>query len=307
METVPVVLDTDIGTDVDDIVALAVLLRSPAIDLRAVTTVYVNAALRAQMVRAVLALAGRSGIPVGPGVDLPLLQRDALFWEGWEGEGVLDRVAMAETPLPHAVDLLIETVMAHPGEVTVLAIGPLTNIALAILREPRFAAAARRLVIMGGRFQRGFEELASPYAEHNIRCDPEAAQIVLASGAAITLVPLDVTLQVRIRREDLPRIATSDALGAVVADQLARYMTGKGRDWTYMHDPLAAAGLVRPSFLQTHPLQVGVETRGDLTRGQTVGVRAASTSGLSPADVALQVDVAAFQPWLVDLLANAAP
>jgi purine nucleosidase len=94
---VPVVLDTDIGTDVDDVVALGLLLRAPRIDLRAVTTVYVNAGLRARMVKAVLALAGRDDIPVGSGADLPLLKRDPLAWEGWEGEGIVDVALTVDT------------------------------------------------------------------------------------------------------------------------------------------------------------------------------------------------------------------
>jgi purine nucleosidase len=158
------VLDTDIGTDVDDVVALALLLRLPDVDLRAITTVYVDAALRARMVRAVLAVAGRPDIPVGQGVDRPLLNRDALAWAGFEGEGLLpaDADEAQAQPLPHAVDLLVKTVLARPGEVTILAIGPLTNVALALLREPRLAMAVRRIVIMGGVVQRRFDQLTVP-------------------------------------------------------------------------------------------------------------------------------------------------
>jgi purine nucleosidase len=111
---VPVILDTDIGTDVDDIVALGLLLRAPHIDLRAVTTVYVNAGLRARMVKAVLALVGRDDIRVGSSADLPLLKRDPLAWEGWEGEGIVDAVDVPAEPWQHAVDLLLDTVLSAP-------------------------------------------------------------------------------------------------------------------------------------------------------------------------------------------------
>ena len=302
-----IVLDTDIGTDVDDVVSLALLLRLPDVDLQAITTVYVDAALRARMVRAVLAVAGRPDIPVGRGVDRPLLNRDALAWAGFEGEGLLladaDEAPQAH-PLPHAVDLLIETVLARPGEVTIVAIGPLTNVALALLREPRLAAAVRRIVIMGGMVQRRFDQLTAPYREHNIRCDPEAAQIVCASGAPITLVPLDVTTQVRIRREDLSDLRQGDQLAVLVADQLERYMGHMGRDWTHPHDPLAVAALVRPDLLRTYPMRVNVETRGEYTRAQTVAERVDGEAGGPVVDAALEVQAGAFERWLLDTLAG---
>src|SRR5438093_1069757 len=148
-ERYPVILDTDIGTDVDDVVALGLLLRAPTVELRAITTVYVDAALRARIVRRVLDVAGRTGIPIGRGLDQPLLGRDPFFWEGWEGEGFLDDRDEDAGPLVHAVDLLIETVLAYPGEITIVAIGPLTNLAVAHMREPRLATAVRRIAIMG--------------------------------------------------------------------------------------------------------------------------------------------------------------
>lgn len=305
MDRVPVIVDTDIGTDVDDIVALGVLLRAPTIDLRAITTVYVNAALRARIVKTVLAVAGRPALPVGCGADKPLLNRDPLFWEGWEGEGLLRTEDADAAPLPHAIDLLTEMVLAHPGELTILAIGPLTNIALALAREPRMAAAVRRIVIMGGMFQRRFDQLSSPYVEHNIRCDPEAAQIVLASGAPITLVPLDVTTQVRLRRDDLRGLRAGGDLAALIADQLERYMGHKGRDWTNPHDPLTAAAVAQPDLLRTFPLRVNVETHGEYTRAQTVAVHQRVAERGAPAiDVALEVDVARSERWLIETLAG---
>lgn len=311
-ERLPIILDTDIGTDVDDVVALGLLLRAPNVDLRAVTTVYVDAALRARYVQRVLAAAGRSDVVIGRGIDRPLLNRDALFWEGWEGEGVLNGVDDKTEPawtesLPHAVDVLVETVMAHPGEITIVAIGPLTNLAVALLREPRLAQAIRRIAIMGGMVQRRLDQLSFPYVEHNTRCDPEAAQIVFASGAPITLVPLDVTTRVQVRREDLARLAAGDALGALLADQLGRYMTHKGRDWTHPHDALTAAAILRPELLRTIPLHIAVETRGEFTRGQTVALRPrAGSDETRPIDVAVEVDTQTFEPWLVALLAGSA-
>jgi purine nucleosidase len=318
----PVILDTDIGTDVDDVVALGVILRSPELDLRAVTTVYVDTVLRARMVEAVLAVAGRSDIPVGAGVGAPLLNRDPLVWGGWEGAGVIEPNGETTDPaiaartgsgsFRHGVDLLIEQVMARPGELTILAIGPLTNLATAIVREPRFARAVRRFVIMGGLVQRRIDQLHMSYVEHNIRCDPEAAQIVFQSGAPTTIVPLDVTTLTRIRRADLARVANADALGALVADQLDRHMRHNQHDWTTPHDPLAVAALVHPTFVRTRPMYIQVETQGQYTRAETVAILADQSpndaapahGAVSPIDVALEVDVTGFESWLIDALSS---
>ncbi len=132
-----VIFDTDIGTDVDDILALAFLLGSPEIQLDGVTTVYGDVALRARMVQKLLRLRGVGGIPVHTGVGQPLLGLDPVYWPGHEGVGLLDDDD--DLPAPnerHAVDFLIEHVMANPGEMTLLAVGPLTNVATAIIREP---------------------------------------------------------------------------------------------------------------------------------------------------------------------------
>ena len=130
------------------------------------------------------------------------------------------------------------------------------------------------------------------------------AQIVCASGAPITLVPLDVTTQVRIRREDLSGLRRGDGLAALIADQLERYMGHMKRDWTYAHDPLAVAALARPDLLRTYPMRVNVETRGEYTRAQTVAERVDGEAGGPAVDVALEVQAGAFERWLLDTLAG---
>ena len=301
----PIVMDTDIGTDVDDVVALALLLRADVVDLQAVTTVYVHAAMRARMVRAELEAAGRMEVAIGSGADAPLLGRDPLYWAGFEGEGLIEPRDEGGERWPEATDLIIERILARPGEVTLLAIGPLTNVALALRRQPRLAGAVGRIVIMGGRVRRRSDQLDMPSGEHNIRCDPEAAQVVLSSGAPITLVPLDVTTRVRIERSQLARLRAGDALARLVADQVDRYLGHRGRDWTHMHDPLAVAAILRPDLLRTFPMRVDVETRGEYTRAETVAVLADGTGPGAPTiDVALEVDAPAFESWLLDTLAN---
>jgi purine nucleosidase len=265
-----VLLDTDIGTDIDDLLALALLLGSPEVELVGVTCVYGDVALRGKMVQKVLRLANRPDVPVRLGASLPLLGLQPVYWEGHEGVGLLDADEPAVANAPHAVDFLINTVLTHPGTIDLLAIGPLTNVALAVRKEPRFVANLRSLVVMGGVF-RGPNRFHLPVVEHNIACDPEAAHVVFAAGAMMTLVPLDVTTEVSIRPADVARIeAQSNPFHAAVAAQINAYPHYARRGWSHLHDPLAAALLVDSTLVTTEPLHVAAETQGRLTTAQTV-------------------------------------
>jgi len=298
-----IILDTDIGTDVDDALALSLAIKSPEIDLLAVTTVYGDVALRARMARKLLSLAGREDVPVAAGVRQPLLRNRPVYWAGHEGEGLL---GPEDSSLPvdrrHAVDLMIETTLANRGEVTLVPIGPLTNVAVALTLEPAMAEHLREIVLMGG-VVRVADSLHLPWVEHNIRCDPEAAHVVLSCGAPITMVALDVTTRVTIDRAGLARIqAVGTPFAAAVADQLARYPRFRERGQTFTHDPLAVAMTIDRSFCRTEPMRVDVETKGELTAGATV----ATLPGEKPANarVCVSVDAARFQEFLVGRLAS---
>lgn len=301
-----IIIDTDIGTDVDDALALGLALRSPELDLVAVTTVYGDVDLRARMVAKLLGLAGRSDVPVGKGVREPLLRSRAVYWAGHEGEGLLEPGDEAlANGAPHAVDLMIEKILAHPGEIVLVPIGPLTNVAVALTREPSIASKLRGIVMMGG-VVRAADSIALglPWVEHNIRCDPEAAHIVLKCGAPITMVPLDVTLQVKIDRAGLERVlATGSPLGLAVAGQLSRYPRFADTGSTFTHDPLAVAMVLDPSHCRTVPLNVVVETRGDITAGATVAL-GPTVEAPANAQVCVAVDAARFQELLVSRLAS---
>ena len=302
---IPLILDTDIGTDVDDCLALAVILASPEIDLLGVTCVYGDVLLRARMVMKLLALADRSDVPVMVGAEQPFLGLRPVYWPGHEGVGVLESGDDALTPnSEHAVDVLIRTVMDRPGEIHLLAIGPLTNVALALKREPRLAGALGHLTIMGGAL-RGLDRLDLAIAEHNIRCDPEAAHIVFASGAPMTLIPLDVTTRVAIRRDDVTRIrAVGTRFHMAVADQVERYPRFGASGSTLLHDPLAAAVVIQPALVTVVPLHVAVETQGRLTAGMTVATLPTEEFPAT-ARVGVEIDPAAAEGFILNRITSA--
>lgn len=289
-EVMPVrlVIDTDIGTDVDDCLALAFVLGSPELTLEGVTCVYGDVRLRGRMVRKLLRLAGRDDLPVLLGMEPPLLGVKPIHWQGHEGVGLLEPEDEPFAEGEHAVDYLIRTVMENPGQIHLLAIGPLGNVALALRREPRIAQRLAHLTIMGGA-GRGPGDWNLPPVEHNFACDPEAAHIVLSSGAPMTLIPLDVTTKASIRRPDVARIrAAGGPLAQAVAGQVEGYPRFDERGWTHLHDPLAAAVIARPDLVQMMPLRLEIETEGRLTAGMSV-FRAPTPSLPANARVALRL------------------
>ena len=261
-----IILDTDIGTDVDDCLALALILNSPELDLVAVTTVYGDTVLRARMVLKLLALRGVGGIPVAAGAEKPLLGSRPVYWAGYEGRGLLGPEDAALHPVDEgAVALMARTVIANPGQITLVTIGPLTNAALALQSEPGLARCLAGLVMMGG-VTGGHECRHLPRAEHNFRSDPEAVRVVLAAGVPTTIVPLDVTTRVRIDAGGLAMIrARDDAFHRAVAEQVERYPRFAEQGWTNLHDPLAVAALIDPTLLHFEPVKADVEVQGEKT------------------------------------------
>lgn len=299
-----IILDTDIGTDVDDCLALALILGSPELALAGITCVYGDVDLRARMTLKLLRLRGVEGVPVFAGARHPLLGKRAIYWAGHEGEGLLAPGDEALTPAPgDAVEFITRTVMAHPGQIHLLAIGPLTNVALALLREPRLAGSLAGLTVMGG-VCRGPGSLDLPLVEHNIRCDPEAAHVVLASGAPLALVPLDVTTRVRIRPDGVARLrAAGTPFHAAVADQVERYPRFRERGHTFLHDPLAVAVAVAPDLVEYRELNVTVELVGEHTAGATL-MRAPTAATPGNARVALGVDAPRAEEFAIARLAR---
>ena len=246
------VIDTDIGTDVDDLWTLAMMPALGEFDLEAVTVVYGDTDVRARMASAVLASMGLD-VPVYRGCERTLSGKEVL-WAGHEGVGV-PGIDQARFRTGDAVDVLIEAASDDPGTLEILAIGPLTNIATAVRRDPTFARNVRRLFVMGGEFQWG-------WPEHNVASDVVAIEIVVHSGVPITIVPLDQTLRVAINRHDMEKIAAVHPIGSLMADQartfwhwLSTRREGMPNDRSWAHDPsrvlpalsFAVSRLRRPS------------------------------------------------------------
>lgn len=292
-----VIFDTDIATDPDDLLALAVLLGSPEVDVIGVTTVHADVEFRARYVQALLKLAGRTEIPIHAGLCQPMMRRMDPYWEGHEGVGFRhDTFELPPLSDRNAVQFLIDTVMARPGEVTLLALGPLTNVAAAVLAEPRFAESLKRLVIMGGII--AVHGLGKRVSEHNIWLDPEAAHVVFTTTPHVELVPIDVTEQVVIDMRGIDAIRARDTpYHTAIADQTVAYHRFQTRGQrTYLHDPLAALAVMRPDLLGWQDYAVKIELDGAWTRGMT----AAFTADRPNAAVAMEVDVKACRASIVD-------
>jgi purine nucleosidase len=286
-----IILDTDPGigspgSDVDDGLAIVLGLLHPACDLLGLTVVAGNVPLEEGVPNTLrlLEIAGRPEVPVLPGAARPLLRdprpiRELMasrrrqtverFWD-------LPPYApprLAPTP-GRAAEFIADAVRARPGEVTIVAIGPCTNVAAALLLDPAVAASVAEIVVMGGAIR--VPGLVTPVTEFNIAYDPEAAAVVFASGAPVTLVPLDVTTRTFMCSEHLDRLAAAGT-------PLHRFLAETSRPWLrfamavreirgfWLHDPLAMAYALEPAILALTPMHVAVVTQGDLTAGQLIG------------------------------------
>ena len=299
-----VILDTDIGTDVDDALALGVCLGSPEIDLTAITTVYGDVVLRARMARKLLALRGLHGLPVVTGETHPLAGNRPLYWGGHEGDGLLAPGDEALAPTgTDAVPFLVRQVRDRPHTVHLVAIGPLTNVARAIQLDADFAGNLAGLTIMGG-VLRGPDGLHLPIVEHNLRCDPEAAQVVFTSGAPISLVPLDVTTRVAVHAEEVAQLrAAPGAFQHALAELVEHDPRYRAHGLAYLHDPLAVAVLLRPDLVGWQDVHVTIEVTGEHTAGQSL-FRLPSANRPANARVALTVDAAAAAAFVTERLSN---
>lgn len=277
MATTPIIIDCDPGHD--DALAILLALASPAeLDVLAVTAVAGNVplALTEQNARKVLELAGRPDIPVHAGCARPLV-RAPVTAEHVHGSTGLDGAELPEPRAPlatgHAALAIIEILRARaPGTVTLCPIGPLTNIAMALLMAPDIAPRIKEIVLMGGAVGEGNR---TPSAEFNVYADPHAARLVFDAGVPIVMFGLDATHQARVTPGRLDAIrALGTPLSHVVADLLDFYniydRTRRGRVGAPLHDPCVIAYLLRPELFSGRACHVAIETTGEFTSGRTV-------------------------------------
>ena len=291
-----IILDTDIGDDIDDALALAFAIMSGKIDILGVTTVFRNAEHRAELACCLLEALGRTDIPVYAGIGKTLLQSIP----DWEQVAASHRPRQMEVlkkqqpsiqPKPErAVDFIIDTVMAGDGDITLVPIGPFTNIAAAFTVEPRLAQKAK-ICMMGGATDR-----VRP--EWNALCDPEATRIVFGTGVPITMVGLDVTTKCVMSYEQVKTIGSVDRPINQICFELIHLWGGDNPEpRPTLHDPLALATLIDPTLCETREMRIEVETGADHLRGSTVPV-----AGEPSTSVCTSVDATRFMDYFVKTL-----
>ncbi len=304
-----ILLDCDPGHD--DAIAILLAARSPALQLEAITTVAGNQTLEKTTRNAlrVCTVAGIRNVPIAAGVDRPLV-RDQHIAANIHGASGLDGPSLPEPDIAlapiHGVDLIIEKLLASNGDLTIVPTGPLTNVAAALRREPRIIPKIQQIVLMGGAVGLGN---TTPAAEFNIFADPEAAHIVFSCGRPITMIGLDVTHQAQATSEIRARIrALGSPVARLVDDLLGffgeTYLKVYGFPAPPVHDPCAVAWVIDPTLIQSRPMNVTIELRGEWTTGRTVCDRFGQTGKPANAEVGLGLDAPRFWDVVLEALAS---
>ncbi|EKQ66740.1 Inosine-uridine nucleoside N-ribohydrolase [Leptolyngbyaceae cyanobacterium JSC-12] len=309
MAAKPIIVDCDPGAD--DAIALFLALAFPdQLNLIGITTVAGNVPLLLTQTNArkLCDLTGRGNIPVFAGCPRPLL-RPLITAEEVHGKTGLDGINLPSPTVPlqteHAVEFLIRCLSSAPKPVTLATLGPLTNLAVALIQQPAIADRIQEVVIMGGAVTHGN---ITPSAEFNIYVDPHAAQVVLRSGLPLTLIPLDVTHQVIATPERMQAItAVNNSVSGAAVGLLKHYgeydMKRYGTPGAFLHDPCVIAYLLKPELFTIRPCYVEVELISDLTLGRTVVDLWQSTSHSPNVRLVETVDAEAFFQLLIQALA----
>ena len=280
-----IIIDTDPG--VDDAMAIFFALHSPELDVIGLTTVFGNVDTELATINALrlLEIAERTDIPVAKGADHPLARPFAggvAFVHGEDGQGNVNLPPPTTRPVDQsAAAFIVEQVMRAPGEITLVPVGPLANIALALRLEPRIAQNVKEVILMGGNAL--CPGNATPAAEANIHNDPEAADVVFGADWQVTMVGLDVTHQVHMTRAHLAHYAAADNpmaqhIARIVPHYQTYFESTNGIDGIYIHDSSAIAYAIDPSLFTVERWPVRVETQG-FSRGKTWPTIGATDTG----------------------------
>ncbi|CAH0122494.1 MULTISPECIES: nucleoside hydrolase [unclassified Paenibacillus] len=299
----PIILDVDTG--IDDAMAIAYAVRSPELELLGLTTCFGNVTVEEASRNSlqVLEQLDRDDIPVIPGAAEPLfrppLKGKTVSVHGHNGLGDAELSEPKGAALDmHAAEFIVEQARKRPHEVTVIAVGTMTNMALAIMKDPEIVHLLKRVVIMGGAVT--VPGNVTPHAEANIYADPEAAEFLFRSGVPITLVGLDVTMKTLLPRAELANWREKNTkLSRFMADITDYYMDSytsfyPGILGCALHDPLAVGVVIDPTFVKTKPIHVQVDTEGIYSIGRTVGDLRARAEQEPNMDVCLEVDADRF-------------
>ncbi|MFZ0633384.1 MAG: nucleoside hydrolase [Acidobacteriaceae bacterium] len=250
-KTVPVLLDTDIGSDIDDAFAVALIVHSPELELRAVTTVSGDTQARARIVAKMLWVDGRRDIPVAAGVPGSKLDIPQASWAA-----NFTSPSLLKEP---AVDLMKSTIDREHGRIVLMAIGPLTNVAALLRQYPGEKKKIREIVLMGGSIARGYDPGSAPSPEYNIVQDAPAAQVVFTSGIPILMAPLDVTAQLQLDEAHRQIIF---AQGTPLTDALQALYKLWGKPTPTLYDPMAVGLFLDPQLCATKHLAIRVDDKG---------------------------------------------
>lgn len=301
-----VIFDTDPG--IDDALALLLLAASPEIELLGITVTHGNTSQEKCLRNALslVELAGIGDIDVLPGATEPLVKEltvaEETHGDGGLGYAKLPLAKKKAIDLP-AHDFIIEMVEKNPGEITILAVGPMTNVALALLKRPQIAGKIRSIISMGGAIH--YPGNATPQAEYNVFCDPEAFDIVLRSGIDFTLVPLDVTYKCIFTKQHLELINKArPEIKNFIEESTRFYMEfhvkHQSIEGCAINDPLAAALLLDPSLVKVEDYFVKVDLASPTSKAKTIADYYGALNQRVNAHVAMQVDVARFMALFVE-------
>jgi purine nucleosidase len=299
------IMDVDPG--IDDAMAIFYAVRRPGIRLEALTTTFGNTdtAISTENALRILELLARPDIPVAKGVSRSLIHPYVRRADHVHGKNAIGDVELQPPKIKatdeHASDLIIRMAKENPGEITLCAVGPVTNVALALTKAPETAKLLRKIVLMGSTiFHPGILGPAAPMVDANFANDPEAAHIVLRAGASVTLVGMDVTMTILFSTDMVDEVHREGDDAARTLMRMAEFYVNAyktmypGIAGCGLHDPLAVAIAEDPSLARTERMFVDVELHGEFTRGQTVADRRRTAVPLHNADVCMEVDRAQF-------------